>query len=387
MSVSNEPELKTADLDGTRGGNTPSSLAAEGSSLLTPHSSLFGTRRKRLVLMLVGVLVLAITLVVCVTFGSVPVSLDKTFRIIWNHTIGLWWALPADYPKGSDTIIWEIRLPRLVLAACVGAGLAGSGALYQGLFRNPLADPYLVGVAQGAAVGAVSAIVLPLPAFIYAGGAVQWGAFVGALAAVAIVYNLARIGGEVRATTLLLAGVAIGSLGAAITTLLTYLNNAKLTTIYGWLLGGFNAAGGWENVVKMLPYLAVGIIMAVLFGRRLNVLQMGEDQALQLGVNVRLVKLVLVVAATLMAAAAVSVSGIIGFVGLVVPHLVRMLTGQDYRSLLPLSVVWGAVFMVLADSIARTVLSPAELPVSIVTAFCGGPFFIYILRHKKKTEF
>jgi iron complex transport system permease protein len=356
------------------------------SSLITHHSLLFGNYRRRLTLIGVSLVVLLATLVICVTFGSVAVGMDSTFKIIWNHTIGGIIALPQDYTTGSDTIIWQIRLPRLVLAACVGAGLAGSGAIYQGMFRNPLADPYLVGVAQGAAVGAVTVIVLPLPIFLYNVGLVQWGAFLGAVGAVAIVYNLARMGGEVKTATLLLAGVAIGSLGAAITTLLTYIHNEKLTTIYGWLLGGFNTVGSWNNAGMIVPYLAVGILISVFSGRKLNVLQMGEEQATQLGLNVRGLKLLLVVAATLMAAASVSVSGLIGFVGLVVPHLVRMLFGQDYRLLLPLSLVWGGIFMVLCDSLARTVLSPAELPVSIITAFCGGPFFIYILRRKKKAQ-
>ncbi len=349
-------------------------------------AALFSTQRRRWSLIVLSIAGLVVVLIGCVSFGAVPVSLDATFKIIWNHTVGLLWRLPADYTSSQDTIIWQIRLPRLVLASCVGAALAGAGALYQGLFRNPLADPYLVGVAQGAAVGAVTLIVVPLPAFLLFTGAVQLGAFAGAVLTVAIVYNLARVGGEVRNTTLLLAGVAIGSLGAAITTLLTYLHNDKLATIYGWLLGGFNTSGGWDNVGLIAPYLVVGFVMVIPFGRRLNALQMGEEQAAQLGLNVRVVKLVMVVAATLMAAAAVSVSGIIGFVGLVVPHLVRMLTGQDYRLLVPLSILWGAVFMVLTDSVARTILAPAELPVSIITAFVGGPFFIYILRRKKKVQ-
>jgi iron complex transport system permease protein len=352
---------------------------------LAQKSLFFYSRKRRLTLIGLSAVALAVTIVICVGFGAVAVPVGTAFKIIWNNLFGGILPLPVDYTQGSETVIWQIRLPRLLLAGLVGAGLASAGAVYQGLFRNPLADPYLVGVAQGAAVGAVTAIVLPLPFFLRTTGAVQWGAFFGALAAVAIVYNLSRIGGEVRNTTLLLAGVAIGSLGAAITTLLTYLNNDKLTTIYGWLLGGFNTTGSWENVGRVLPYLIVGAALMILFGRRLNALQMGEEQAAQLGVNVRLVKLVMVVAATLLAAAAVSVAGIIGFVGLVVPHLVRMLTGQDYRLLLPLSLLWGAMFMVLTDSLARTVLAPAELPVSILTAFFGGPFFVYILRRKRTT--
>jgi iron complex transport system permease protein len=349
-------------------------------------SLLFQTRRRRITLLVLSLGILLVTLLGCVTFGSVAVTPLTTLKIAWNHTLGILWSLPVDYTTGSDTIIWQIRLPRLVLASCVGAGLAGSGAIYQGLFRNPLADPYLVGVAQGAALGAVLVIVLPLPVFLYSAGAMQWGAFLGAILAVAIVYNLARIGGEVRTATLLLAGVAVGSIGAAITTLLTYIHNDKLSTIYGWLLGGFNTAGSWDNVWLIVPYLAIGILISMFCGRWLNVLQMGEDRAAQLGLNVALLKLALVVAATLMAGAAVSVSGLIGFVGLVVPHFIRILTGQDYRLLLPLSALWGAIFMVLCDSLSRTVLSPAELPVSVVTAFCGGPFFIYLMRRKKRVE-
>ncbi len=349
-------------------------------------AGLSGTQQRRVAHILAGLLALAVVMLLCVSFGAVSIPLDTTFKIIWNHLLGSFWPMPVDYPPGSDTIIWQIRLPRLVLAACVGSGLAGSGAIYQGLFRNPLADPYLVGVAQGAAVGAVAAIVLPLPAFIYEAGAIQWGAFAGAILTVTLVYNLARVGGEVRTATLLLAGVAIGSLCAAVTTMLTYLHNDKLTTIYGWLLGGFNTSGGWENVGRILPYLALSAGLALLFGRALNVLQMGEDQAIHLGINVRLVKLAVVAAATLMAAAAVSVSGIIGFVGLVVPHAVRLLTGHDYRLLVPLSLVYGALFMVLTDSVARSAVAPAEIPVSIITALLGGPFFIYILRRKKKVR-
>jgi iron complex transport system permease protein len=351
------------------------------------NSPFFRTQRRRVILIGIGLAALIFCLLVCVTFGTIPVPLDQTLAIIWNHTLGQIWPVAASYSSGNDTIIWEIRLPRLILAAGVGAGLAGSGALYQGLFRNPLADPYLVGVAQGAAVGAVSAIVLPLPAFLYALGVVQWGAFLGAVVSVAVVYNLARIGGEVKSATLLLAGVAIGSVMAALTSLLTYLNQSKLTSIYGWLLGGFNMSSGWDNLGRFIPYLGVGVFISLFVGRRLNVLQMGEDQASLLGLNVPLIKLILVAAATIMAAAAVSVSGIIGFVGLVVPHFIRLLTGQDYRLLLPLSLVWGAVFMVITDSLARTVMAPAELPVSILTAFVGGPFFVFLLRRKKKVEF
>ena len=367
----------------TRADETKLNMPGSNLTLSKARLARSTSRGRRASLITVGLVGLIAILLVCLSIGAVSVPLLSSFKIVWNHLLGWLWAWPVDYTGSQEVIIWQIRLPRLVLTACVGSALAGAGAIYQGLFRNPLADPYLVGVAQGAAMGAVIVIVLPLPAFIYALGAVQLGAFVGAVLTVLIVYNLARANGQVRTGTLLLAGVAIGSLGAAVTTLLTYIHNEKLTTIYGWILGGFNTVGGWENFWRILPYLVISLGLALVYGRRLNVLQMGEEQALQLGLNVAFVRRMLVIAATLMAAAAVSVSGIIGFVGLVVPHLVRMLTGQDYRLLLPLSLIWGAIFMMLADSLARTILSPAEVPVSIITAFCGGPFFIYILRRKR----
>jgi iron complex transport system permease protein len=273
----------------------------------------------------------------------------------------------------------------VLLAAVVGGSLATAGATYQGLFRNPLADPYLVGVAQGAAVGAILALVLPLGKFLYGIGAVQWFAFITAGFTVAIVYGLARVGGRLPTTTLLLAGIAIGTLASAITSLLMYLNGDKLIVVYSWLQGGFNLSS-WEKLFTVLPFSVLSGGIIYVFGRRLNVLQMGEEHAGQLGLNVERLKLVLVASATLMTAAAVSVSGIIGFVGLVAPHLVRLLFGHDYRLLLPLSTIFGAAFMVFADTVARNI-SSTEVPVGIITAFFGAPFFIFLLRRKKRMVF
>ncbi len=349
-------------------------------------SPLNRSRKRRVGLITSGLVLMAGVLVICTTFGAVTVPVGDTFSIIWNHTLGqLFLAINATYPKGFDTVIWDIRVPRVLLAAVVGGSLATAGATYQGLFRNPLADPYLVGVAQGAAVGAILALVLPLGKFLYGIGAVQWFAFITAGFTVAIVYGLARVGGRLPTTTLLLAGIAIGTLASAITSLLMYLNGDKLIVVYSWLQGGFNLSS-WEKLFTILPFSVLSGGIIYVFGRRLNVLQMGEEHAGQLGLNVERLKLVLVASATLMTAAAVSVSGIIGFVGLVAPHLVRLLFGHDYRLLLPLSTIFGAAFMVFADTVARNI-SSTEVPVGIITAFFGAPFFIFLLRRKKRMVF
>jgi iron complex transport system permease protein len=333
--------------------------------------------------LLVGLLLLLSVLVLCASMGAVAVPLPTSFTIVWNHLFGWLKSLPVNYTPGQESVIWNIRLPRVLVAGLVGAGLATGGATYQGLFRNSLADPYLIGVAQGASTGAVLALVAGLPAVLYSLGVVQWAAFGGAVLTVGLVYMLARMNRIVPTTTLLLAGVAVGSLAASVTSLLIYLNGQRLAQIYGWLLGGFNASN-WDQVWSILPYIGLGSGLLYFFGRQLNVLQMGEEPAIQLGLQVERLKVVMVLAATLITAAAVSVSGIIGFVGLVVPHIVRLLIGHDYRTLLPLSTLYGAIFMICADACSRTLLAPVELPVGILTAFCGAPFFIFLLRRNKR---
>ncbi len=291
-----------------------------------------------------------------------------------------WW--PASY----QTILLEVRLPRVIMGALVGAGLSVAGATYQGLFRNPLADPYLVGVAAGAGLGAAIAMVMPLPPALYSLGAVQFAAFLSALLTVALVYSLARVGRSTPITTLLLAGVAVGSLASAATAFVMYSQGDKIVVIYSWMLGGFNVAG-WQQVLLATPYVGVAVLVLSLMGGITNVLQLDEDQARSLGVNVEMVKVVLVGCATLATAASVAGAGLIGFVGLVVPHAVRLLWGADYRSVVPMSALIGAAFMVSADTMARLLPGPQEVPVGIVTAFCGAPFFLYLLRQQKRSVF
>ncbi len=279
----------------------------------------------------------------------------------------------------DNAILWDIRLPRVVLGALVGAMLAVAGATYQGVFRNPLADPYLLGVAAGAGLGATLAV-----AYLPRERLVPPAAFAGAAVAVAITYALGRSAGRERmGTTLVLAGVTIASFFTAVQTFVQQQHADTLQQVYSWILGRLPSSG-WDDVVLLLPYVAVASVVIVLHRRQLDVLSVGDEEASTLGVNVSRVRLLLVVAATLGTAAAVSVAGLIGFVGIIVPHAIRLAGPSSYRMLIPLSLVIGGGFLVLADVVARTALSPAELPIGVVTAFCGAPFFAVVMRTSRR---
>ena len=297
--------------------------------------------------------------------------------------VDLWSALTGVTNNETfRTIVWDIRLPRTMLIALVGAALGGSGAAYQGLFRNPLADPYLIGVASGAGLGAVLAMSVKWP---YTGLgllAVPLAAFIASLLTVYIVYLLSNIGGTVPTTSLILAGVAVSSFAVSLTSFLMLRSTGEIRRALGWLLGGVSLIG-WDVTLTLIPYLAIGLTALLLNGYSLNVMQFGDDQAAQMGLNVRRAKLIIIVAASLVTAAAVSFAGIIGFVGLVVPHIVRIWWGVDYRRLIPLSIIGGASVLLFADVLSRIVMAPQELPVGIVTALAGAPFFLWVLRHAK----
>lgn len=332
-------------------------------------------------------LALSLLLLACgsgILVGKAQLDPGTVFAILISQLpffdVTPWWR------ESHETILLEVRLPRVVLGALVGAGLSVAGATYQGLFRNPLADPYLVGVASGCGLGATIAMVAPLPALLYALGAVQFLAFLAGLLTVALVYFLSRVGRSTPVTTLLLAGVAVGSLAGAATAFMMYSHGDKMAVIYAWMLGGFNVAS-WRQIMTVAPCVLVAALVISLLGRIANVMQLDDDQARSLGVNVEVVKLVLVVFATLSTAAAVSATGLIGFVGLVVPHAVRILWGADYRSVVPMSALVGAAFLVSADTAVRLVPGPQEVPVGVVTAFCGAPFFLYLLRQQKRSVF
>jgi iron complex transport system permease protein len=292
--------------------------------------------------------------------------------------------IQADWSATTDMIITGIRLPRIILSGVVGMALGTAGATYQGLFRNPLADPYLIGVAQGAALGAVIGFVLP---WTFGGNyLIPILAFAGAVMAVSVVYLISRVGKTVPMTTLILAGVAIGALLMSLTDYLTLLSADKVRNILSWFMGNFSTSS-WEQIRIISPYIAVGIVVIFFFARPLNVMQLDEEQAQQLGINVERTKIILLGAATLITAAAVCFVGTIGFVGIIVPHIVRLIWGPDHRLLLPLSAISGAILLILADTASRTLIAPSEIPVGVITAFIGAPFFLFLLRRTKKAVF
>lgn len=280
-------------------------------------------------------------------------------------------------------LLFELRLPRVLLAAVVGGLLASAGAAYQGVFRNPLADPYLLGAAAGAGLTTTAAIVfmkgedsaLLIPV----------AAFAGAVGGVLLSYALGNVAGRHGGTsTLVLAGVAVSSFLTAVQTFLQQLGVEELRRIYAWILG--DVGGGWSQLRLVAPYAVVSVALMLAHGRLLDVLSVGDDEAASLGLNVARVRLLVLLAASLATASAVAVSGLIGFVGIVVPHVARRLAGGSYRAVLPFSLLGGAVFLVLADLIARTALAPAELPIGVVTAFVGAPFFVAVLRVTRGVE-
>ncbi|MEA2023268.1 MAG: iron ABC transporter permease [Actinomycetota bacterium] len=283
----------------------------------------------------------------------------------------------------QEAILWELRMPRVALGGIVGAMLAVAGGSYQGSFRNPLADPYLLGAAAGAGLGATIAIAYGASLPSTPVDALPLLAFVGGVGGVAATY---AIGYSVKAgrtpVTLILAGVAVAAFLTAVQTYLQQRNAETLREVYGWILGRLSTVG-WGEVWLVLPYVIASTVVILLGARRLDVLSVGDDEAVTLGVDPSRVRLVMVLAATLGTAAVVAVSGLIGFVGIIVPHAVRIVFGSSYRVVLPLSVVFGATFLILADLLARTIASPAEIPIGVVTAFFGAPFFAIVLRSSR----
>lgn len=324
--------------------------------------------------------ILAGCIILSITIGSVAIPLSTLWEIIHSSSSG---KVLEENLQPLATILFSLRLPRTFLIALTGAALAGSGGAYQGLFRNPLADPYLIGVASGAGLGAVIAMTIQWPVQISSMFLIPLASFAGAGITVWIAYRLAKTGNTLPSTNLILAGVAVSSFATALTSYLMLYSTHELHRALAWLLGGASMSG-WQPVLAMLPYTIIGLGVLLTSGHALNVFQFGEEQAQQLGLDVQRIRLIVIIAATLAAAAAVSFSGIIGFVGLIVPHLVRMIWGPDYRKLIPLSILCGASFLLVADILARCLASPQEIPVGIITALTGAPFFLFVLRRSRR---
>ncbi len=328
-------------------------------------------RSRTLVVVAAVAAVLATAVVAGVALGAVPLAPADVVRAIGHGLLGR--------PAGiADALVLDLRLPRVVLAALVGMCLAAAGTLYQALFRNPLADPYILGVSSGAGLGATLALVAGAGLGVSAFVAVPVAAFAGAVASIAIVVAMTARRGRLDMLSLLLAGVAVSYTLAAVTSFVMVFSRQTMQQVVFWMMGGLQTAS-WAYVVVVAVMLAVGLAAPLLYTRDLDVMLLGDERAAQLGIDVERFKLVMLVAASLMVAAAVSVSGLIGFVGLMTPHMARLVLGPDHRRLLPVSVLAGGVVLVLADLAARVVLAPVELPVGIVTAVLGGPFFVWLL--------
>lgn len=319
-----------------------------------------------------------IGILVAVTVGSVAIPLSTVLTILWRWATG---QSLDEFPASLVSILTVIRLPRVLLVAATGAALSASGAAYQAFFRNPLADPYIIGVASGAGFGAMLAVVTG--ALVWLGAAaVPLGAFGGALAVVVTVAAFAQRRGGQTSDALILAGIAIGMLASAATTFLMLRAGEQATRLLSFLLGSA-ASIGWNAVGWVGASVVVGMTVLLVVARDLNALLGSEEQALLLGIDVRRVRRVVVVGATLMTATAVAFHGLIGFVGIIIPHAVRLLCGGDNRRLLPLSLCSGALFMILCDVLARTIAAPQEIPLGIVTACIGSPVFLTLLLRKR----
>lgn len=319
------------------------------------------------------------------TLGSADISIMDSFRVVGSRLPAFKGSISTEgISSAADSIIWNVRLPRVLLGVLVGAALSISGGAFQGLLKNPMSDPYILGISSGAALGATIAIITKLDFEIAGFSGISAAAFLGALIAVTFVYNIGRIKNQVPVTTLLLAGVAVGQFLTAVMSFLMVIFNKDMTKIIYWTLGSL-AGKGWTPVTALAIPVLLGILLLSYFSRDINIMLTGEESAKSLGVNVERTKLYVLLIGTFLTSTVVSVSGIIGFVGLIIPHMARLITGPDHRILLPISAIGGGIFMIFADTVARIAISPVEIPVGIITALFGGPFFIFLLRSKKKS--
>jgi ABC-type Fe3+-siderophore transport system permease subunit len=328
---------------------------------------------------------LLVVILLAASFGSVPIPVGTIMQILLNGT-GLF-HFARQWDPTAEVIVWQVRMPVVIGAALVGSALAVAGVLFQGMLRNPLADPYLIGSSSGAALGAAIAFVLPID--------VIYGsffpltpvlAFAGAMLTVLLVYAIARVGGQTPVVTLLLAGVVMNAVLVAFQTLILTLSphaQFGVQALFNWLSGGI-AVTSWSPIVVVGIIILVGMVFSLMLSTVLDAFGLGEESAAHLGLYVERYKLLIIIVGSLLTAAAVSISGLIGFVGLVTPHVMRLLLGPRHRLLLPASALGGAIFLVLADLLARVVIAPAVLPVGVFTALVGAPFFLFLLRNNKR---
>lgn len=331
-----------------------------------------------------GALLLLVSVIVSLSLGSAHIPVVQVGGILLKHIPGLGHSIPVVWPESSEQIIMKVRLPRIVLGVLVGAALSVSGAGFQGVLRNPLADPYTLGVASGASVGAAFLILFGLNYALFGMWTIPVVAFATGLLTLWVVFRLAGVQGKFRTETVILSGVVVSSFLSAIVSFMVALDSDKIVNeILFWLMGSLSLRG-WPYTLVVLPYLLVGAAILIGTGRSLNLFALGERHAAHLGVRVDRTKWIVLLVSTVLTAAAVSVCGVIGFVGLITPHLMRLMVGPDYRLIIPLSVVFGGIYVLWADTLARMALSPTEIPLGVVTAFLGAPFFAYLLSRQKK---
>jgi len=333
-------------------------------------------------LLLGGILIFSLFL--ASVFGAVTISLPDIFQMTLNKLAIF--DFPSTWRAVDETIFFQIRLPRVIGGALVGAALATAGALFQGVLRNPLADPYIIGTSAGASLGATIAMILPINLAFLGFGLVPVAAFAGALATVILVYNLARVGGKTPIISMLLAGFVCSALLAAVMAFLISIGDRlglNLHTVYSFLLGHISVTS-WGQIAVIAPLVIGGIIGGRFFAYHLNAFSLGEEGAAYLGIEVERDKILILALGSLLTAAAVSISGLIGFVGLVMPHAMRLILGPDHRLLIPASALAGGVFVIIADLLARVLLAPIEIPVGVITAVIGAPFFLYLLRRSRR---
>lgn len=342
---------------------------------------LFMHKRLNLGIVVAGLSVLLlICMVAGISIGETPIDFGTVIAILVQPLTG---AAPTWSPA-TGTIVMSIRLPRVVLAALVGAGLAISGACLQSLFRNPMASPFILGISNGAALGA-SLVLLYGISFGVGIFNLPVAAFICGISTILLVYEIARVGNLVPVDTLLLSGIAIAAFLSACTSFMLFTSSQNLHQIIFWMMGGLWGRT-WEHVIMLLPFTVVGTAILLSLSRPLNALMFGEESAQYLGIEVEHLKKILLIVSAAITSAAVAVSGIIGFVGLITPHVVRLVVGPDHRVLLPVCTLTGAIFLIAADLISRLIIAPAEMPIGVITAICGAPFFIYLLKKRRSEE-
>ncbi|MDK2917983.1 MAG: cobalamin transport system permease protein [Candidatus Petromonas sp.] len=347
--------------------------------------TLIGKRKNYKVLFLISMILLLLIIFFASTLGATKIPFMETIKVILNKIpwINKYISLQG-IKKSHMIIILNIRLPRIILSALVGTALAGAGVVFQGIFKNPMADPYVLGVSSGAALGATLAMILNFTGILLGLGALNIMAFGGAIAVTLIVYNISRVGNRTPVVTLLLAGLALNFFISALISLLMTLNRNEVEKIVFWTMGSVSAAS-WKHVIAILPFVIIGSFIIYVLSRDLNIVLMGEETAKNLGIEVEKVKKIALIVGSIVAASAVSVSGIVGFVGLIVPHMIRLIVGPNHKVLIPFTLVAGGMFVVIADTLSRILIPPIEIPLGVITSLFGAPYFIYLLC-KNKTD-